>query len=337
MNYTIERDESDYLDRQYELGAQKLEDEEADTRCRFQEVAVFDPSEVSKALLESEWADLQGRESDGSLEQPSKISSPYINAPLPLLGIMHGEDVHRRKAFEREDPRDRKAFCNFFRSYAICYYAQNLYRKTAKDEMNGLRYPEKTPTGFNRNNPRHRALGAAMFAMNRGGGSVKRIFGHWNTAREFMKERQLAECEQARFQISLKLLGPEYDFLSLRDLRVLMAVNSCMGEDGFGTISWRVLSWRAVGATNEAGLELLGVKPLGKHQVENALERLQKHGLIHRLEVRKGVDSRVTFVAKGTMSENVFHTLVADRVSKGKARRGVLRNGKLIVLGRLAE
>ena len=145
-----------------------------------------------------------------------------------------------------------------------------------------------------------------------------------------MLDRELAEDEQARFMISLALLGSEWEFLSLRDLRVLMAVNSCL-EGGFGTINLTVLSRRAVGAWNKERLRLLGVTPLSEKQVRRALERLQKHGLIQRVVV-----GRTMYAAKGSMPEEVFHNLVASDVSKGKSKRGYLtRDGELHAIERV--
>lgn len=258
--------------------------------------------------------------------------TPYGSFPLPILSIMHGTDVHGRKAFQKEDPKDREAFCNFMCGYAIGHVARHLLFQNERIDVMNLPYPKNPPQGFDPTNRRHRSIGAAMFKLNRSGDSINRLDRHWNKGQQLMQDNDLVEDEQARFQISLALLGSEWEFLSLRDLRVLAAVNSCLKDD-WGTINLEVLSWRAVGAWNKGRLQLLGVQALGEKQVRRALDNLQRHGLIQRLLV-----GRTMYAAKGSMSESVFHMLAADHCYRHRAKRGIpTRNGKLRVMDRIAD
>lgn len=267
-----------------------------------------------------------GADATGPKSSPfKKAYTPYGDGHLPILAVMHGNDVRHGQRFHREDPKDREAFCRFVRGYIIYNFACVLRDSKKLDPMK-MEYPANPPRGFDPNDRWHRARAAALHQTKCGYADWKEVRCHGERGRQFIEDHGLALDDLPRFRISLALFGSEYEYLSLRDLRVLAAVNSCL-INGFGTINLEVLSWRAVGASSREQLALLGVEPLTEKQVRRALDRLEADGLIQRLVV-----GRTTYAAKGNMSESDFQLLVAKRVFKGKAKRGFLQNGKLHII-----
>jgi hypothetical protein len=303
---------------------EEQEQADAERQRDWREVDLLDRDTVNGALQDESPDNGQDEENEPT---PAEICWNYLNGPVSILGITHGKDVHRRKPFEQEDPRDRKAFCAGLRSYHICNHARYLLNTTTEDKMNRLPYPDKLPTGFDKTDPEHRAIGAVMFAMNREGGSINRICGHWNKAQGLIRNFRRTRRKQAQFQIGLRLLGAEYEFLSLRDLRVLIAVNSCMGKHGFAVTHLKTIGWRAVGATNEGDLDFLGVRPLTKRQVQAALKSLTTHGLI---QCRRVKAPRCICVATPNMSKKKFYANIEKRMPKRHIPLVKLQDGRVV-------
>lgn len=221
----------------------------------------------------------------------------YARFPLPLLAL----------------PKSRAELVSMLRSYAIVYVAKIIYRSDA--DVMKLPHPSRTPKGFDLNNRKHRAVGAAMFRLKRRGGSIKRLNRSWSNSRSFLSDNELIE-KQPNVTIALALLAPaasRHD-LSERDLRVLMACNSCFGEKRWNIINSELIARRAVGAKDEATLKKLGVAPLSRRQVQLALEKLQKRGLIRRYVHGR----RTTFAATGQMPEEEFQDIVAGWLRRQK-------------------
>lgn len=250
----------------------------------------------------------------------------YANFPVPVLAALpfKSSPFIRSNTKQRREERNtgKKLLCLFLRDYVLMRVAKHIYTQKKKDVMNATTMPQpvEPPRGFNPENPRHQAIGAAMFILKRRGGDIGRFKRHWRKGEQLLADHQLIHTEQAHVQFSLDLLGSEYAFLSERDLRVLMAVNSCCGQKGWHQINWQILAWRAVGAVNETMLEQLDVDSLSRKQVERALSKLREKGLI-RLYVWQ---NRISFVAKrgkGCLSEENFQAIVRDELQRRLKRK----------------
>jgi hypothetical protein len=172
---------------------------------------------------------------------------------------------------------------------------QIIRTKRSPDDPSGFRLalPQPLPMGFDRQNPKHRAVGAAMVYTDTSGGSIDDFFDTDRRVRQFLRKHDL-ETGQPNFDVALELLSAEHN----RDLRledfykVLFAVNSCLGEKGYRRITRKMIAARTAGVKDATKPAWMG-RPLTERQVEYSLGKLQAKRFIYRAVVAR----KFTFIA----------------------------------------
>ena len=276
--------------------------------------------------------DMTGRKFDEWMSTMFPDGSGYGRITLPLLALWDG--------MERNTFLGTLGVFSLMNFAAAIYQRQHDYKIVHEEEEDGLTRgklvrrspddppkfrlvcPEVLPDGFDKENPEHRAIGAAMAKTDFKGGDIEYFYDVYHQAGVFLRENDLEEG-QPNFDVPFELLNPQRNRdLRLEDFKVLFAVNSCIGEKGYRRVTAEMIALRTAGVKNVWMTPAWMGEPLTERQVRYSLEKLQRKGFFHRVLVA----NKFTFICKPESLDMDELIAVAKNwkrkhKSKGKATR----------------